>query len=109
MMDTTVLKAHFQRITEGVADREKNLDEKEERVCQLAVCGRKGLIKPPIGLFSKKCPGCGKKLSVEKWEAGGFPDYGDAYRYYTCSCGYEYGISHLVSSTREDCLHIWRR
>jgi len=97
-MDTTVLKAHFQRITEGVADREKNLDEKEERVCQLAVCGRKGLIKPPIGLFSKKCPGCGKKLSVEKWD-----------RHYTCSCGYEYGISHLVSSTREDCLHIWRR
>ena len=63
----------------------------KEKIQELSIKAKRGLIIAPIGFFLNKCPDCGRKIDKVVLRDGGYPDYGSKYKYYSCSCGYEFG------------------
>lgn len=69
-MDVT----RFQELVEG----KRQLDHNSFYLKQAQ---RIGLVERPKGFLTKRCPGCGEKLSAKRIPRS---------NYYSCSCGYEY-------------------
>jgi len=71
--------------------RIKQSEDLKEKIQELSIKAKRGLIIAPIGFFLNKCPDCGRNIDKVVLRDGGYPDYGSKYKYYSCSCGYEFG------------------